>query len=151
MPESSVIIEYVDRLRPGGTKLIPDDPDAALRARHWDRVFDLYVNVPMQKIVGDRMRPEDRKDPFGVGEARALIGRALSVIERAVEVQPFAAGDAFTMADCAAAPALAYADMVAPFGDTHPATAAYLQRLKERPSFARALEEAKPYLKLMPQ
>ena len=151
VPESSVIIEYIDRLRPGGTKLIPDDFDAALRARQWDRVFDLYVNVPMQKIVGDRMRPQDKKDPFGVAEARALIQRALTVVERAVAAQPFAAGDAFTMADCAAAPALFYADMVAPFAETHPATAAYLQRLKERPSFARALEEAKPYLHLVPQ
>ncbi|HUD52173.1 glutathione S-transferase family protein, partial [Parvibaculum sp.] len=112
---------------------------------------DLYVHIPMQKIVGDRLRPEGRHDPHGVEEARATLKTSLGLVEEDMAGKTWAMGEDFTMADCAASPALFYADMVAPFGETHPRTAAYLARLKARPSFARALKEAEPYMHMVPQ
>ena len=147
--ESSIVIEYLDQHYPGKTRFIPSDPEHARNVRLRDRFFDLYIHLPMQKIVGDRLRPADRKDPHGVEEARTQIATALGIIEQGM--QPWATGDAFTLADCSAAPALFYADKVAPFGATHPHAAAYLVRLMQRPSYARALQEAEPYFKFFPQ
>ena len=149
--ESSIIIEYLDQHFPGKTRFIPADPELARQMRFRDRFFDLYVQLPMQKIVGDRLRPADRKDPHGVEEARTQIVTALDMIERGMLQQPWAIGEAFTLADCAAAPSLFYADKVMPLGATHPHAAAYLERLKQRPSYARVLEEAEPYFKFFPQ
>src|SRR5690606_2490891 len=151
LPESSIIIEYLAQHHPGRTRLLPADADVARETRLRDRFFDLYVQVPMQKIVGDRLRPAGRKDPHGVEEARRLLGTALDLIEQDMAARTWAVGDAFTMADCAAAPALFYADQVMPFGDSHRHVAAYLTRLMERPSYARVLEEAKPYFGLFPE
>jgi len=151
LPESSIIIEYLAQHHPGRTRLLPADADLARETRLRDRFFDLYVQVPMQKIVGDRLRPAGRKDPHGVEEARRLLGTALDLIEQDMAARTWAVGDAFTMADCAAAPALFYADQVMPFGDGHRHVAAYLARLMERPSYARVLEEAKPYFGLFPE
>jgi glutathione S-transferase len=151
IPESSIIIEYLAQHHPGRTPLVPADADVARQTRLRDRFYDLYVNVPMQKIVGDRLRPADRHDPHGVEEARTLLRTALGMVEQDMATKTWAMGDAFTMADCAAAPALFYADLVLPFGDTHANAAAYLGRLRERPSFARALAEARPYLALFPK
>ena len=148
--ESSIIIEYLDQRHPGRTRFVPDDPELARQMRFRDRFFDLYVHHPMQKIVGDRIRPEGKKDPHGVAEARAQLKTALDMVEQAMATKPWAAGDTFTMADCAAAPALFYADKVAPFADTHPHATAYLTRLKERPSYARTLKEAEPYFAMFP-
>jgi glutathione S-transferase len=150
VPESSIIIEYIDQHYPGPAPLIPSEPGQAQRVRFLDRVFDLYVHLPMQTIVGDRLRPADKKDPYGVAQARTMIGTALGMIERDIAKSEWAAGDTFTLADCAAAPALFYADKVAPFGETHPHTAAYLKRLMIRPSYARTLKEAEPYFKFFP-
>jgi glutathione S-transferase len=147
VPESSIIIEYLDRHYPGKTRFIPLDAEDAHRIRLRDRFFDLYVHLPMQQIVGDRLRPAGSKDPHGVEEARGRIAIALGMIEQDTQW----AGDTFTLADCAAAPALFYADKVAPFAGTHPRAAAYLERLKQRPSYARVLEEAQPYFKFFPQ
>jgi glutathione S-transferase len=105
----------------------------------------------MQKIVTDRLRPEGKNDPYGVEEAKALLQTSLGMVDRDMADKRWAMGDAFTMADCAAAPALFYADKVMPFGATHRTAAAYLQRLLERPSFARTIREAEPYFKLMPK
>jgi glutathione S-transferase len=116
-----------------------------------DRFFDLYVNVPMQKVVTDRLRPEGKNDDYGVEEAKQLLRTSLGMVEEDMAGKTWAMGDAFTMADCAAAPALFYADKVMPFGETHRNAAAYLKRLLERPSFARAIKEALPYFKLMPK
>jgi glutathione S-transferase len=149
--ESSIIIEYLDQHYPGATRLIPADPELALQARFGDRFYDLHVHEPMQKIVTDRLRPAGANDPHGVQQARALMHTAYGMIEEAMESRTWAAGDAFTMADCAAAPALFYANKVAPFGETHRRVAAYFGRLMERPSFARAVREAEPYLKYFPQ
>ena len=149
--ESSIIIEYLDQHYPGANRLIPSDPDAALQARFGDRFYDLYVHEPMQKIVTDRLRPGGKNDPHGVEQARALMQTAYGMIEQEMETRTWAAGDAFTLADCAAAPALFYANKVAPFGETHPRVAAYFDRLMQRPSYARTVREAEPYLKFFPQ
>jgi len=150
VPESTIIIEYLARHHPGPVALIPDDPEAARDVRFADRFYDLYVHEPMQTIVGDRLRPADARDPHGVGRARALLDVAYAMIERELAARTWAAGDAFTMADCAAAPALHYADRVHPLGERHPHATAYLRRLEARPSFARVLAEARPYAHLFP-
>ena len=150
IPESSIIIEYLAQHYPGRTQLVPANGDAARQMRLRDRFFDLYVNVPVGKVVTDRLRPPGRNDSHGVEEAKALLRTSLGMIEQEMAKKTWAMGDSFTMADCAAAPALFYADKVIPFGETHKNAAAYLARLMARPSYARALEEAKPYLKLMP-
>jgi glutathione S-transferase len=148
--ESTMIIEYLSRHYPGKIQLVPGDPDAAFRVRQRDRFFDLYVHEHMQKIVGDIIRPEGKKDPYGVELARATLAKAYDVLERELDTQPWAAGDAFSMADCAAAPALYYANRVAPLGAQHAHVAAYLKRLHDRPSFARVFEEAQPYMSFFP-
>jgi glutathione S-transferase len=104
----------------------------------------------MQRIVGDRLRPEGKRDPHGVELAWAQLRTALDMTEAKMASRTWAVGEAFTMADCAAAPALFYSDKVMPFGATHPGTTAYLGRLMQRPSFARVLEEAKPYFAMFP-
>jgi glutathione S-transferase len=149
--ESSIIIEYLDQHYPGKTRLVPADLDLARQMRFRDRFFDLYIHLPMQKIVGDRLRPKDKKDPHGVAEARAQMATALGMVEQAMANKAWATGETFTMADCAAAPSLFYADKVMPFAATHPNAAAYLRRLMERPSYARALKEAEPYFQFFPK
>jgi glutathione S-transferase len=151
VPESSVIIEYLAQHHPGPTRLIPADPGLALDVRLADRVYDLYVHDPMQRIVGDRLRPQAKRDPHGVELARAQLRTALDMTEAKMASRTWAMGEAFTLADCAAAPALFYADKVMPFRSTHSGTAAYLGRLMQRPSFARVLEEAKPYFAMFPE
>lgn len=150
IPESSIIIEYLAAHYPGASRLVPDDPELARQTRLRDRFFDLYVQVPMQKIVGDRRRPPGKADPQGVEEARALLATALGMVDANMATKTWAMGEAFTMADCAAAPALYYANLVAPFGETHRHAAAYLARLMARPSFRRTVDEAAPYRHMIP-
>jgi glutathione S-transferase len=150
-PESSIIIEYLANRFPTAAKLIPQDKDLALRVRLSDRFYDLYVHDKMQKIVGDRLRPEGKKDPEGVERARNELEIALALVDRDMAEGGWATGLTFTMADCAAAPALYYANQVAPFGDSHPGAARYLDRLMARPSFARVLSEAEPYFAMFPK
>jgi glutathione S-transferase len=130
---------------------VPADAELARETRARDRFFDLHVNVPMQKIVTDRLRPAGQNDALGVGQARAALATALDVLDRDIAARTWAIGDAFTMADCAAAPSLYYANEVMPFGGTHPAVAAYFGRLMARPSFARAVKEADPYRAVFPR
>lgn len=151
VPESTVVIEYLDRYYPGNTRFIPAEPDRAWQVRLRDRFYDLYVHEPMQKIVGDRLRPDGARDPHGVEEARARLRVSYGMIEREMATRTWAAGEAFSLADCAAAPALFYANEVMPFGETHPAVAAYFERLKARPSYARVLKEAAPYFAMFPR
>jgi glutathione S-transferase len=132
--ESSIIIEYLDQHYPGKTRFIPADPEQARAVRMSDRFFDLHIHMHMQKIVGDRLRPTGAKDPHGVEDARTRMATALGVVEKEMASRTWAAGESFTMADCAAGPALFYADKVAPFAGTHPNLIAYLERLKQRPS-----------------
>jgi glutathione S-transferase len=151
IPESSIIIEYLALHYPGPVALIPADPERALEARMRDRFYDLHVHEPMQKIVTDRLRPSGRNDPHGVAAARAQLSAALGVVERRMQANAAALGAFFTLADCAAAPALFYADKVAPLAPSYPHANAYLQRLIERPSFARVLAEAEPYFAMFPR
>jgi glutathione S-transferase len=105
----------------------------------------------MQKIVGDRLRPEGKKDPHGVEEARTMADTALGMIGQEMAARRWAMGDAFTIADCAAAPPLFYLDKIKPLAPKHPSAAAYLERLKQRPSYARVLREAEPYMQFFPK
>lgn len=150
VPESSIIIEYLGRHYPGRTALVPHDPDLALTARLADRFYDCYVHDPMQRIVADRLRPAGKGDPFGVEAEKARLRRAYDIIDHDMASRTWAAGDAFTLADCAAAAPLFYAGKLVPFGDSHPHLVAYFERLSRRPSYARVLEEARPYLSMFP-
>ena len=151
VPESSVVIEYLDRHYPGPTRFIPEDAGRALQTRLRDRFYDLYVHLPMQKIMGDRLRAEGKQDPHGVEEARAQLRTSYAMIEQQMANGSWAMGDDFGLADCAAAPSLFYGSMVVPFGDGQTNLAAYFERLKARPSFARVLEEAEPYFNMVPK
>lgn len=144
IPETSIILEYLDRHYPGPVRLIPDDADAALDVRLWDRFFDLYIHQPMQKIVVDRLRPDGARDEHGVAEAKANIASAYAMLDKHLAGREWAVGKSFSMADCAAAPALFYSGVPVPFAD-YPNVAAYFERLYARPSFRRVLDEARPY------
>jgi glutathione S-transferase len=150
VPESSIIIEYLAQHYPGRVALVPADPDLARQTRLRDRFYDCYVSEPMQKIVGDRLRPAGKKDEFGVEQARASLRKVYDQIEREIAGNTWAMGDAFSMADCSSAPALFYANLVLPIGAEHPNVAAYLKRLLARPSVARVMHEAEPYLEHFP-
>lgn len=151
VPETSIIIEYLDRYAPAGRRMIPGDAEAALEVRAWDRFCDQFLQAPMQKIVGDRLRPADSRDPTGVAEARRTIEAAYGVFEAHMQGREWAAGPGFSLADCAAAPALHYADKVEPLRGRREALTGYLQRLEARPSFARVLDEARPFAHNFPR
>ena len=150
IPETTIIIEYLDRHYPGERRLFPGDEALALDARLWDRFIDLYVHEPMQKIVLDHLRPEGERDVRGVADARKTLASAYGMIERRMAERSWLAGNDFTVADCAAAPALFYAATVQPFAQTHPHLASYFERLMERPSVARTIREAQPYFLYYP-
>jgi glutathione S-transferase len=150
VPETSIIIEYLQQHYPGPVSLLPEDQDAGLEARLWDRFFDLYVSAPMQTIVADRLRHENAKDPLGVADARKTLDTAYAMIEVQVASAPWAIGDQFTIADCAAAPGLFFASIVHPFGESRAHLRRYFERLLERPSVRRTLAEAQPYFSMFP-
>ncbi|NJC40319.1 glutathione S-transferase [Brevundimonas alba] len=147
--ESSIVIEYLDRLA-GGGQLIPADPDAALEARWIDRVVDSYVGWPMNRIISGKFRPEGQHDAYGSEQDAQQIATAWDTLEdRLGDGRTWGAGESFTLADCAAAPILTYARRLVPFGD-RPLLKAWHGRLMARPSFRRALEDAAPFGDLMP-
>lgn len=150
IPETSIIIEYLQQNYPGPAPLLPSDTEARLQVRLWDRFFDLYVSTPMQKIVTDRIRPSGQNDPHGVASARATLDTAYAMIERQLSGQPWATGETFTMADCSAASALFFASIVHPFtaGQTNLQT--YLDQLLARPSIRRTIGEARPFFEMFP-
>lgn len=150
VPEASVIIEHLDLHHPGPVRFLPGDRAAALEVRLLDRVFDNYLLVPMQKIVLDGMNPTGQRDPFGVQQARATVQGCYGWLEARLAGRRWAAGEAFSLADCGAAPALLYADWAEPIPESLPTLRAYRARLLARPSYARALEEARPYRHLFP-
>lgn len=150
VPESSIIIGYLALHYPGKVALLPADPEAARETRLLDRFHDLYVHGPMQKIVGDRLRPADRRDPHGVERAHATLDLSYAMLERDPRTADGATGPAFTLAGCAAAPALYYANKVHPISGQHPRLQAYLDRSLARRSFARVLAEAAPYFAMFP-
>jgi glutathione S-transferase len=145
LPESSVIIEYLDHYFPGGSPLIPADFEQALRVRLWDRVFDNHVHQPMQDIVLDHIRGAKAD----MGSARAGIQTAYRWIDQHV-ASPWAATEAFSMADCAAAPALFYASTLEPLPQSLTRLRAYFDRLMDRASVQRVLAEARPYFHFYP-
>ena len=148
--ESSVIIEYLGVRHPGAVQFIPADTSAALEVRMLDRFFDNYVMTPMQKIVADFIRAEGARDPLGVREARAQLDSAYAWLNGLMSNRTWAAGDAFTLGDCAAAPALFYSDWVHEIGAQHSKLREYRARLLARPSIARTVDEARPYRSLFP-
>ncbi len=147
--EATSIIEHLQARHPGAVRLIPDGA-AAVEVRMLDRLFDNYVMTPLQKIVGDALRPEGAKDPHGVAEARALLDKSYAWLDARMAGREWAS-DGFSLADCAAGPALFYADWAHPIPDEHATLKAYRARLNARPSFARAIDEARyfrPYFPL---
>ncbi|NHZ33045.1 glutathione S-transferase family protein [Massilia rubra] len=151
VPETSIIIEYLQRhhAAPGRT-LIPAAPDAALEVRLWDRLFDLYVMTPMQALTADLLRPESERDARAVAQARDGLASAYAFIERQLEGRTWVAGEAFSMADCAAAPALFYAMAYVPLPPRQVHLASYVERLMAHPSVALTIEQARPYFKFFP-
>ena len=148
--ESSVIIEYLTLRYPGPVRLIPAEPAAALEVRFLDRYFDNYIMTPMSKIVTNQIRPEDRRDPYGVEEARAALDTAYRWLDGTMRRRTWAAGDDLTLADCAAAPSLFYADWAHPIGETFSHVRSYRARLLARPSVARVVDEARPFRQFFP-
>ena len=151
IPESTSIIEYLARHYPGSVQLVPKNADQALTVRAQDRFYDLNVHLLTQKVITDRLRPAGQNDTFGCGHTRALLQTALGIVDKDMARKTWAAGEAFTMADCAAAPTLFYYNRaVEPLAGSFNNVAAYLERLVKRPSYARALKEAEPFLKYVP-
>ena len=148
--EASIIIEHLALHHPGSVRLIPEDAHVALDVRTMDRFFDNYVSTPLQKIVFDSIRAAENRDRHGVAEAREMLDTAYRWLDDTMSGREWAAGDVFSLADCAAAPALFYADWTHPIGEAFSNTHAYRRRLLARPSFARAVDEARPYRPLFP-
>jgi len=149
VPETSIIVEYLQLAHPGPVRLLPDDLMAALDVRFLDRFFDLYVMGNMQVPVADRLRPEGTQDALGVERARQKLHVAYDWLEGEIG-DAWAAGDRFTLADCAAAPSLFYADWVEEIGDSRPRLKAYRGRLLAHPVVARAVDEGRPYRAYFP-
>jgi glutathione S-transferase len=150
IPESTTIVEYLDGFG-SAPPLVPSEPEAALQARLWDRVIDGHLMTPMQKIVGDALRPEGRGDPEGVEQARASLDRAYELLEAQLAERDWLAGDVFTVADCAAAPALHYTFVLQRWDeDALPHLSRYFGTLMIRPSVTRVVDEAREYRKLFP-
>lgn len=148
--EATIIIEYLHRHHPGPVKLIPDDPDLALEVRMLDRFFDNYVMTPQGKFVFDAIRPAEDRDPYGVEEARRMLETSYAWLDQRMTARTWAVGDSFSLADCAAAPSLFYANWTYPIPDALGHLKAYRARLLSRPSFARAVDEARPYRHYFP-
>ncbi len=148
--EATVIIEHLQLHHPGPVRLIPQDAQAALRVRFMDRFFDNYISTPQQKIVFDQLREGDDRDPKGVEEARDMLDTAYRWLEGRMAGRVWVCGDDFTLADCAAAPFLFYADWTHRIGEEFGNVRAYRNRLLARPSFARAVDEARPYRAFFP-
>jgi glutathione S-transferase len=150
IPESTCIIEYLERHCPGPVRLLPQDEEEAAQVRATDRFYDLHVHYHMQRIVADKLRPENGHDPIGVSESKERLQTALQIAERQLAERQWACGNTFSMADCAAAPGLFFIDKMTPLNNQYPHLDAYLNRLKQRASYARVLKEAEPFMKYFP-
>lgn len=148
--EATSIIEYLDAHHAGPERLIPAEPNAAVDVRMLDRFFDNYISTPQQKVVFDRIRPEDQRDPYGVTEARAMLDTAYAWLDQRMAGRTWAVGERFSLADCGAAPFLFYADWTHPIPATFAHVHAYRARLLARPSMVRAVDEARPYRHYFP-
>ncbi|MGJ4733022.1 glutathione S-transferase family protein [Leptospira levettii] len=150
IPETSVIIEYICEYYPGSANLLPSVPQKAIEVRLWDRFFDLYISDSVQKIVLDRIRLEGQKDPFGVERAYERLSVAYGMLEKQLDAKNYIVSDTFTMADCAAVPALFYADTLLSFQKDYPKLTNYFERLLEKSSVKRTLDEAEPFFYMYP-
>jgi glutathione S-transferase len=151
VPETSVIVEYLAQREPAGAgRLVPQDAAQALEVRLMDRLLDLYGMMPMQAIVADRLRAEADRDALAVEQARGTLATLYGVLERKLEGREWMAGETFSLADCTAAPALFYAFTLVPLPPGHPQLAGYFERVLQRPSVARVLQEAGPFFRFYP-
>ena len=148
--EATTLIEYLDLHYPGAVKLIPANPDKAIEVRMLDRFFDNYVSTPQQRIVFNAIRAEADRDPYGDKEARDMLERAYAWLDRHMEGRIWASGDTFTLADCGAGPFLFYADWTHAIDPAFTHVHAYRKRLLARPSFARAVDEGRPFRAYFP-
>jgi glutathione S-transferase len=148
--QSNSVIEYLDLHHGNAAPMVPADPKEALEARMMADIFDDYVNAPMQRIVGDALRAADERDPRGVADAHAALERSYAWLDAHLRGNRWAACDRFTIADCAAAPALFYSDWVHSIGEARTTLAAYRARLLAHPSVARVVDEARPYRPFFP-
>ena len=145
VPESSIIVEYLETHFSDGPKLIPDDPEVSRQVRCMDRMHDFYLSDPVATLVMQSLKPEPKRNQKLIERSRFRIGVMYDIMEKNLAKQTWITGEAFTMSDCAAMPPLVYSEEVAPL-DEHPNIIAYWQRLQERPSIRRVLDEAAPYL-----
>ena len=157
IPETSIQIEYLCQHSSEGRRLLPpesgtvgDSLDARLQVRLWDRLMDCYLMTPMQAITGDRLRPEDQRDPLGVSRAREQIAATYQMMESRLAQSSWLGGANFSIADCSAAPALWYANTLVRVESDTPHLLAYFRKLVERPSMKAALDEARPWFKYYP-
>jgi glutathione S-transferase len=148
--EATSIIEHLGLHHPGAVRLIPDDPRIAVDVRMMDRVFDNYVMTPMTWIVHDALRAPEARDAEAVARGRCMLDTIYRWLEQRMAGRAWAAGEAFSLADCAAAPSLFFADWAHPIADEFRAVRAYRSRLLARASFARVVEEARPYRGFFP-
>ena len=150
VPETSIMIEHVERHHPGTIALLPEESDALMQVRLWDRLFDSYVMNPVQDFVGQHLRPETERDAATLEASLQTLAMAYDMIEQRLPGREWAVGETFTMADCAAAPALFYASIIRPFPPGHARLNAYFERLMERPSVHRVIGEARPWFRYFP-
>lgn len=148
--ETTIILEYLDQHHPGPVRWIPEDSEAALEVRFMDRFFDNYVMNEMSKPVFEALRAEGARREESLAEARRLLERSYAWLEQRLQGRTWAAGEDFTLADCAAAPSLFYADWVHQIGADYSRLRDYRAQLLARPSFARAVEEARRYRPYFP-
>ncbi len=145
VPESSIIVEYLDTHFSDGPKLIPDEPELSRQVRFKDRMYDLYLNESVAALIFESWKPESERNQELIERSQFRIGVMYDFMEINLDEHTWTNGEIFTLGDCAAAPPLFYAGEMAPF-DERPNIVAYWQRLQERPSIRRVLDEAAPYL-----
>ncbi|MFT3808093.1 glutathione S-transferase family protein [Arenimonas sp.] len=150
VPETTIIIEYLDRFYPGERAMLPSDPDARLDARLWDRFSDFHVMLPLQRAVASRIAGDAVQEAKVFAEVQAKLAVSYGVLDRHLADRRWLAGSDFSLADCAAEPALFYAAAIVPFERDYPALGAYFDRLLERPSVQRVLKEAGPWIRYFP-
>lgn len=145
--EATAIIEYLDIHFPDTARLIPDDRLQAMEVRMWDRFFDNYVGYPQGRLVFAAL---GREVDDGGARWKSALETAYGILDRRMRTREWAVADRFSMADCAAAPHLLYADWSHPIAEEFGNLRRYRQRLLARPSYARALDEARPYRAYFP-
>jgi glutathione S-transferase len=149
VPETSIIIEHLERY-PGKVRLIPSEPRAQLEARLWDRIFDCYIMDPMQRVIAQELRSTQERDALASSNAAAQLSAGYDLIESRIGDRAWAAGEDFSIADCAAVPSLFYATTIRPIPASHTKLSSYFERLVSRPSVRRVIMEAAPHFPFYP-